>query len=153
MSNVLEYKGYFAKIEYSAEDQVLCGKIEGIKDLVNFESSSADQIEQEFHAAVDDYLKMCEELGEAPDKSYSGTFNIRIDPILHRKIAMQAIKSGESLNKTVEKAIESYLNPQIGYVTKLPLCGINTPEMTRASGRWALAGNWTLGMGRSTLYA
>lgn len=108
MKNVLEYKGYLAKIEYSVEDRVLYGKIEGIKDLVNFESDSIDQIEYEFHCAVDDYLEMCEELGEKPDKAYSGTFNVRISPVLHRKIAMKAIKHGETLNSTVEKAIEAY---------------------------------------------
>lgn len=108
MKNVLEYKGYLTRIEYSVEDRVLCGKIEGIKDLVNFESDSIDKIEDEFHCAVDDYLEMCEALGESPDKAYSGTFNVRINPILHRKIAMKAFKQGETLNSTVEKAIEAY---------------------------------------------
>lgn len=108
MNNVLEYKGYMARIEYSAQDHVLYGKIEGIKDLVNFESDSADGIEKEFHCAVDDYLELCEELGQSPDKAYSGTFNVRINPILHRKVAMMAIRNGETLNGTVEKAIQLY---------------------------------------------
>lgn len=108
MKNVLEYKGYLTRIEYSVEDRVLYGKIEGIKDLVNFESDSIDKVEYEFHCAVDDYLEMCEELGECPDKAYSGTFNVRISPVLHRKIAMKAFKHGETLNSTVEKAIEAY---------------------------------------------
>ena len=45
MSNTLEYKGYTTKVEYSAEDHVLFGKIEGIRDLVNFESETAAGIE------------------------------------------------------------------------------------------------------------
>lgn len=110
MKNVLMYKGYLAKIEYSVEDKVLYGKIEGIKDLVNFESDSIDDIEYEFHSAVDDYLEMCAELGAEPDKAYSGTFNVRINPSLHRKIYLKAIKNGETLNRTVEKAIEAYTN-------------------------------------------
>ena len=108
MKNVLEYKGYLTRIEYSVEDRVLYGKIEGIKDLVNFESDSIEKIEYEFHCAVDDYLEMCEELGENPDKAYSGTFNVRINPSLHRKIARKAFMQGETLNRTVEKAIEAY---------------------------------------------
>ena len=108
MKNVLEYKGYLTRIEYSVEDKVLYGKIEGIKDLVNFESDSITQIEHEFHCAVDDYLQLCEELGESPDKTYSGTFNVRINPVLHKKLAMQAFKNGETLNGTVEKAIAAY---------------------------------------------
>lgn len=110
MKNILQYKGYFTKIEYSVEDRILYGKIEGIKDLVNFESENADEIEQEFKNAVDDYLDLCEELGQEPDKTYSGTFNVRISPALHRAVAMQAIKTGDSLNSTVEKAIDSFIN-------------------------------------------
>ncbi len=109
MNNVLEYKGYLTKIEYSTADHVLYGKIEGIKDLVNFESDSIEDIEEEFHCAVDDYLQLCEELGECPDKAYSGTFNVRMSPELHRQLAMQAIKSGETLNRTVERAVKAYV--------------------------------------------
>ena len=110
MKNILQYKGYFTKIEYSVEDRLLYGKIEGIKDLVNFESESVEEIEQEFKNAVDDYLELCQELGQEPDKTYSGTFNVRISPALHRAVALQAIKTGDSLNNTVEKAIDSFIN-------------------------------------------
>jgi len=110
MSNILEYKGYLTRIEYSTEDRVLYGKIEGIRDLVNFESDSPDRIEEEFHCAVDDYLEMCEELGQSPDKAYSGTFNVRIDPAQHKKIAMKAFRDGETLNSAVGKAIAAYVD-------------------------------------------
>lgn len=109
MKNILEYKGYFAKIEYSAEDNVLFGKIEGIRDLVNFESTSSEEIKKEFESAVDDYLEFCEMVGKSPDRSYRGSFNIRIDPELHKAISMLAMKNGDSLNQTVEKAIKSYV--------------------------------------------
>lgn len=112
MKNVLEYKGYFAKIEYSADDMVLCGKIEGIRDLVNFESSDPSRIEFEFHSAVDDYLELCEELGVSPDKAYSGTFNVRVNPETHRAAAMTAEKRGISLNQLVSQAIDDFVNPQ-----------------------------------------
>lgn len=112
MNNILKYKGYVTRVEYSVEDHVLYGKIEGIKDLVNFESDSVEKIEHEFQCAVDDYLAMCEELGEQPDKAYSGTFNVRISPLLHRKLAMQAFEEDETLNSTVEKALEMYLGQE-----------------------------------------
>ena len=67
MSNILKYKGFSAKIEYSAEDHVLYGKIDGIMDLVNFESRDAERIEQVFHNAVDEYLEMREALEEAAE--------------------------------------------------------------------------------------
>lgn len=64
MNNVLEYKGYCAKIEYIKEDEILFGKIEGISDLVTFQSDSASKIKSEFINAVDGYLELCKELGK-----------------------------------------------------------------------------------------
>ncbi|MBD9121584.1 MAG: hypothetical protein EGQ04_05740 [Ruminococcaceae bacterium] len=68
-SNILYYKGYYGKIEYSAEDKVIYGKIMGIHSLISFESESATDIETEFHNAVDDYLSYCEEEGIEPEKT------------------------------------------------------------------------------------
>lgn len=107
--NILEYKGYHTTIEFDVETFVLRGKIDGINDFVNFESNDPKTIEKEFHAAVDDYLEFCREMGKEPDKEYKGTFNIRIQPELHKKIALLAYKNGESLNAMVEKAIQQYV--------------------------------------------
>ena len=85
MKNLLEYKGYYGKVEYSVEDQILFGKIEGIVDLVTFESKNADEIEKEFRDAVDDYLDFCHQVGKEPEKTYKGTFNVKIDPELHKE--------------------------------------------------------------------
>lgn len=58
----MEYKGYIAKVEFSIEDNCFHGKIVGIADLVTFEADSEDEIEKEFHAAVDSYLIFCAEI-------------------------------------------------------------------------------------------
>lgn len=111
--NILEYKGYHTIIELDVETFVLRGKIEGINDFVNFESDDPKTIEQEFHLAVDDYLEFCQSVGKEPDKEYKGTFNVRIQPDLHKKLATLASKNGESLNTTVEKAIQAYVEGTI----------------------------------------
>ena len=110
MENTLQYKGYFTNISFSASDKVLHGKIEGIDDLVVFESESIADIENEFHNAVEDYIAFCEEMGKEPAKTYKGTFNIRIEPELHRAIAIDATKNGISLNQAVEQAIRQYID-------------------------------------------
>lgn len=107
--NILEYKGYFSKVQYSSEDNVLYGKIEGIVDLVTFESESCNEIEKEFQLAVDDYLEFCKEVGKSPDKSYKGSFNIRISPDLHKRADNTAKKKGITLNQLVSSAILEYL--------------------------------------------
>lgn len=107
--NILEYKNYHAKVEFDAESRILYGKIEGISDLVNFESDDPRMIEKEFHAAVDDYLEFCAEVGKEPEKEYKGSFNVRISPELHRKLALKAFKEGISQNAVTEKALQEYL--------------------------------------------
>ncbi|MBQ2616164.1 MAG: hypothetical protein IJF90_04845 [Synergistaceae bacterium] len=69
MSNRLDYKGYSTSIEIDFPSHLLYGKIEGIRDYVNFESESVEGIEQEFRSAVDDYLEFLEEArcGEAKE--------------------------------------------------------------------------------------
>lgn len=57
MSNVLAYKGYFAPVEFDAEQHVLTGMVTGIRDAIVFEGSTAEEVEQCFHDAVDDYLE------------------------------------------------------------------------------------------------
>ena len=110
MKNMMEYKGYHTKIEFDVESMTLRGKIEGINDYVDFEAKDISNIEDEFHSAVDDYLEFCEEVGKNPEKEYKGTFNVRISPELHRKIAICALKDDCSLNAEVEKAIEAYVD-------------------------------------------
>lgn len=86
------------------------GVIEGINDYVDFQTSNIADVEKEFHCAVDDYLIFCSEVGKEPEREYKGTFNVRIKPELHKKLAFKALEDGDSLNKAVEKAIAVYLS-------------------------------------------
>lgn len=106
MSNILEYKGYTATVEYSAEDRVFFGKIALINDLVTFEAENVNDLEMEFQNSVEEYLKTCEELGKKPQKAFKGMFNVRIAPELHRKAAFRALEKKISLNKLVEESLE-----------------------------------------------
>ena len=73
-------------------------------------SADLSLVEKEFHAAVDDYLEFCKEIGKEPDKEYKGTFNVRISPELHKKLVIVAMKNGDTLNATVEKAIRRFVS-------------------------------------------
>lgn len=93
MINVLKYRGYHTKVECDIESGTLYGRIEGIRDFVNFEAKAIEDVEKQFHLAVDDYLSFCEEVGKNPDKEYKGSFNVRISPELHRRLALFADKN------------------------------------------------------------
>ena len=110
MNNMMEYKGYHTKIEFDAESMTLRGKIEGINDYVDFEAGDISSIEVEFHSAVDDYLEFCKEVGKDPEKEYKGTFNVRISPELHKKLALCAFKDGCSLNAELEQAEYAFVD-------------------------------------------
>lgn len=105
--DLIQYKGYSSRPEYSADDHIFFGRIIGIRDVVYFQSDSAKDIEKEFHEAVDDYLEFCAEVGKEPQKEYSGMFNVRIPPELHRKVSVYAQAEGVTLNKAVEQAIRA----------------------------------------------
>lgn len=64
---ILEYKGYRTKIEFDREDNIFYGKIEGIRDFVNFHTDDCLKIEEKFYDAVDDYLEFCREIEKEPE--------------------------------------------------------------------------------------
>ena len=109
VSNVLEYKGYVGSIEFSEEDCIFFGKVQGIRSLISYEGESAKELVEDFHTAVDDYLKLCEERGTEPERAYKGTFNIRISPELHKKAAIYAYEHKKSLNFVVESALAGFM--------------------------------------------
>lgn len=112
MNDVLKYKGYYTRVRFSSEDNVLYGKIEGISSLVMFEAERASEIEQAFHEAVDDYLVFCEDNGIEPEKDYRGQFNVRVSPELHKQASAEAAAENITLNKLVENALKLYLQSQ-----------------------------------------
>ncbi len=54
MNNLLEYKGYSGTVECSAADDVLFGKVVGIKSLIYYEGAAIDELKRAFEAAVDE---------------------------------------------------------------------------------------------------
>lgn len=104
--NTLKYKGYIGSVDYSEPDKVFFGKIEGIDGLVNYEGESVSELTAAFHEAVEDYLAFCDDHGVKPEKSYSGTFNVRIAPMTHREIANRAAEAGITINAFVKKALD-----------------------------------------------
>ncbi|MBL8536779.1 MAG: type II toxin-antitoxin system HicB family antitoxin [Hyphomonadaceae bacterium] len=105
----LEYKGYVGVADLSEADGVFHGKLANIRDLVTFESATAEGLIKAFHEAVDDYLADCAAEGREPDRPFKGQFNVRTRPELHRAYAQLAARKGKSLNEVVTDALESAL--------------------------------------------
>ena len=61
MNSTMEYKGYLGSVEYSENDHVFFGKVQGIRSLVSYDGATVAELENAFRAAVDDYLALCAE--------------------------------------------------------------------------------------------
>lgn len=105
MDNVMKYKGYWAKVQYSEKDNCFWGEIEGINDSISFEGTSVEELKKDFEEAIDGYIEHCQRYNKEPQKQYSGSFNIRIAPDLHREASMLSKVKDISLNQFVERAI------------------------------------------------
>jgi predicted HicB family RNase H-like nuclease len=104
--NMMTYKGYAARIEYSEDDGCFVGHIAGIRDVIGFHGESVAELRTAFAEAVDDYLETCEKLGRLPQKPYSGKVLLRIDPALHARAAALAEAQGKSLNAWTQEQIQ-----------------------------------------------
>jgi len=107
--NTLEYKNFIGSVNFSAEDDVFYGKIEGVNALVTFEGQTVGELKEAFKEAVTDYIEFCKTKGIKAQKTYTGVLNIRLTPEIHRKAAMAATKSGTTLNGLIRKAVEKEL--------------------------------------------
>ena len=106
MSNTIEYNGYIGTIEYSQEDKCFFGKLDMINDLVTFEATNANDLEENFKNAVDEYIETCKQLGREPQKAFKGVFNVRTGSELHMAAVRNALKMGISLNSYIKSLIE-----------------------------------------------
>ena len=105
--NAMRYKGYTASMVFDAEDKIIVGRVLDIDDIISFHSESVSEFESNFHAVVDDYINACAKLGSKPEKPASGKLMLRIAPEIHAAALKAAARSGVSLNKWAEKALET----------------------------------------------
>ena len=106
---MLAYKSYSGVVEYDETGKIFTGEVIGLRDVVTFQGRTADELERSFREAIDFYLEMCAKDGILPEKPYSGRFNIRLTPELHRQIAQRATMRKVSLNQWVSDALKRAL--------------------------------------------
>ena len=64
----LNYKGYIGGVEFSELDNVFHGKVLGIQSLISFEGQNLQEITNDFHESIDEYLEMCIAENIKPEK-------------------------------------------------------------------------------------
>lgn len=106
----MSHKGYFAKVEFDAEDRIFVGHVIGIRDVVGFHGKSVEELEKSFQEAVNNYLDACNKLDQKPNKPYSGNLMLRIPAEVHAAVAAAAEANGKSINQWAIGVLENASN-------------------------------------------
>ena len=104
--NTMSHKGYTARVEYDERDNILVGRILGIRSIISFHADTVFNLRQEFELAVNDYLADCAEEGVKPEKPASGKLLLRVPPEVHGKALVAAQASGKSLNQWATEVLQ-----------------------------------------------
>lgn len=104
-ANILQYKGYSARVEFDADDGLFFGRLAGVNDVIGFHADSVTELVSAFHEAVDDYVETCAKLGKSPEKPCSGRLMLRVDPKVHASALRAAELAGLSLNQWSERVL------------------------------------------------
>ncbi|MBS1524492.1 MAG: type II toxin-antitoxin system HicB family antitoxin [Bacteroidetes bacterium] len=110
MNDILQHQQYYASVHFSTDDEVFYGRILGINDLVSFEGASVKELKKSFREAVEDYIATCKTIGKEPEKTYKGTFNVRVSVDLHKEAAHFAAVHDITLNEFVKVALSFSLD-------------------------------------------
>jgi predicted HicB family RNase H-like nuclease len=95
------YKGYEGIAKFDEEAGLFTGEVINTRDVITFQGKSVAELKRAFEESVEDYLEFCASRGEEPDKPFSGMFTVRMPPEMHRRVALEARRTGKSLNAYV----------------------------------------------------
>ena len=110
MDNIMEYKGYWARIKYSDEDECFWGKVEGLNNAsITFEGKTVKELKKDFKDAINTHLQVCKETNTNPEKQCKGSLNVRLGVELHNKAKMKSIEKNISINELIKEAVTLYL--------------------------------------------
>jgi predicted HicB family RNase H-like nuclease len=104
--NLMSVDGYYARIEYNSDTDLFRGEILGLSGGADFYGANPDELRREFKKSLDVFLEVCKEQGIEPRRQFSGKFNLRIPPELHKQLAMAAEAQGKSLNALAQETLQ-----------------------------------------------
>ena len=70
MNSLMEYNGYYAKVEFDQEDQIFIVHVLGINDSLNFHGESVKELTQSMHDCIDNYFDYCKKIGKEPERDF-----------------------------------------------------------------------------------
>lgn len=76
---MLKYKGYVGVVHFDDEAMIFPGDVVGLCDVITFRGTTPEELKKEFITSVDGYLDWCKELGQKPEKPFSGNIHLRLN--------------------------------------------------------------------------
>jgi len=110
---MLNYKGYIGEAVYDDEIGMFSGKIINAKAIGTFYGKTVNEIEVEFRKTIDYYLDLCKRKNVEPEKPFSGKFNLRVTPELHRQIYLASSEEGKSINAWILEKLQFFLGSSV----------------------------------------
>lgn len=105
--NTMKYKGYTARIEFDDRDNLLVGRVLGVRAIIGFHGETVEALRHDFESAIDFMLEDCAARGVSPQKPASGKLLLRVPPEVHAAALVTAQASGKSLNQWAAEALAS----------------------------------------------
>ena len=105
--STMQHKGYTARIEFDARDNIFVGRVLGLRAIISFHGSTVAALRRAFVHAVDDFLDDCKAQGIAPEKPVSGKMLLRVPPEVHGAALVAAQAAGKSLNQWATEVLQS----------------------------------------------
>ena len=106
LTNLLKYKGYYARIAFDPSADAFHGRVIGIQDVIDFYGRTPDELRAEFKNSVEEYLAWCAKEGTKPEKTWLGKLTIRVNEELRRRLAVVAAASDESVNTWITNLLD-----------------------------------------------
>jgi predicted HicB family RNase H-like nuclease len=105
MNNVIEIDGHKAVVAFDPDIRMLRGEFLGLNGSADFLAEDVEGLFREGRISLKVFLDMCAEKGIKPFREFSGRFNVRLDPELHRAAVIAAAASNRSLNEWIADTI------------------------------------------------
>jgi len=107
---------YLKIVEWSDEDGCFVGRCPELM-LGGVHGDDERDVFSQLCDAINEWVAIAEQDGEPlpaglANKKYSGKFNLRLDQSLHKRLAMESVKAGMSLDAYCAEALESALRRQ-----------------------------------------
>ena len=110
---MLNYNGYRGQVEFDDEADIFHGEVINTRAVITFQGTTVPEIKAAFIESVEDYLAFCTELGEEPEKPYSGELSLKLPP--------QVLRDMTRIAKRENKPLDTWICEQLTKTSQLIL--------------------------------